>query len=143
MAESRPAALDLERLAREMQATTERLRGLQGEVQDLQANYFDTFVSVLADTVRASGWESRAVVRALRERLEPRAPRSGGWGSRAWRVRADPGCVYLGRGQLPACVLQDMRTQGFDPALRADRDCYRDAFMEPVPDTPQSTGTHR
>jgi hypothetical protein len=134
--ERKPPTPDIEGLARDMQATMERLRDLQGEVQDLQGVYFGAFIQVLAGTIRASGWEPRTVVRALREALDPKRPRSGGWGSGAWRRRATPDCVYSGRGQLPACILDDMRAKGLDPRQREDRDRYRDQFMEPVPSPP-------
>ncbi|NCA72865.1 MAG: hypothetical protein EOM91_22985 [Sphingobacteriia bacterium] len=112
-------------------AKAEELRQIRDELQVVREAQLADYVLALREDIRARGFPLDAVIRALAGAAKPRKDTTRTSTRQRWRLKTDPHCVYAGQGQLPACVLEQMRAQGLDPARAEDRKQFMTTFMEP------------
>ena len=112
-------------------AKAEELRQIRDELQVVREAQLADYVLALREDIRARGFLLDAVIRALAGAARPRRGTTRTSTRQRWRLKTDPQCVYAGQGQLPACVLEQMRAQGLDPTRAEDRKQFMTTFMEP------------
>ena len=106
------------------------LAEIQRRLEEARAIERRSLIERLRGQIQESGFDYDVIVQALARRRRKDAPSAVATARRRWQHKADPACTYSGKGQLPRCVMEYMRTLGFDPKSRNDRRQFFDQYME-------------